>query len=48
MKKKSYMRMMGPVLRRKADVQALAFDTLLHVMETWLSQNNYKPDAKAL
>jgi len=36
-KKKPYMRVMGPVDRRKADVEAVAFDTVLHVMETWLS-----------
>lgn len=38
MKNKPYMRVMGTVDRRKADVsEAVAFDAFLHVMETWPS-----------
>lgn len=38
MKNKPYMRVMGTVERRKADVLgAVAFDAVLHVMETWPS-----------
>lgn len=37
MKKKAFMRVMGPMNRRKADVWAVDFDTALHVLETWLS-----------
>lgn len=37
MKKKEYMRVMGPMDRRKSDVWAVDFGIVLHVLETWLS-----------
>lgn len=37
MKKKTDMRVMGRMDRRKSGVWAVDFDTVLHVLETWLS-----------